>query len=144
MKQLYYQNEYIRAYFDKTNQIFEQIWLPETLSMTNKDYKRISYDIIDLYKKCCPQKVIADLRDLRFMVDPSHEKELAVELNKIALKMMAIVLPENLFSKIDVEETVEMLKKIGLNVEVSYFQTYEKAEEWLNNEFSNDKLDTTF
>lgn len=128
-----YQSKYLEVHFFADWQLIEMIWLPASTDMTTDEYKSESLIFLDFVQQLQPKRILADTRDLFFIIVPDTQEWVNEQILKpsqaIGLMQSATVVSQSIFTLISVEQMLE--EPEGLKINNRYFDNREEARQWL-------------
>jgi len=105
----------------------------ESEDLTEDLYKAELLSYVEQIKTYKPQKTISDLRDFSYPIVPSlqewHAKTLFPVAESVGIKKVAILLPQELFSLVSAQQTLEEDKQGKF--QTKYFENEKDAYNWL-------------
>ncbi len=126
-----YKSKYIIIEFDKARSYMKVTRTKETEFYNDEEYlkeNKIWESLVDKYK---PKYALIDQREFYYIVAPDIQELLKKTIIKTAtknkLKKLAIVEPEDLFTKASVYQIFDDIN----NFYLQYFKDIESAEKWL-------------
>ncbi len=133
---LVWKGKYSQIFYDEAKNYMLIKRTPETLYMTDGDFKKELLEWSKLISKYKPTKGIIDATEFYFVVSPELQVYSLKETFKIALNnglnKLGIVQPKDFFAKLSVEQLFDK-ENIG-SLNLNFFTSLEKAEQWLFND----------
>ncbi len=132
------ETKFMICQFDETQKIFYDIWLLETINMTEAEIKSETILVTGLIEKYKPKYIISDdTKRLCVYPEPLQNWVLMCWLNaciKVGVLKVAILLPVESLSNISTQQIVDQANEIPYELE--YFEMLEDAFSWCetNNE----------
>ncbi len=125
--------EYFVVNFDDKNELFHYVFHNTTEEMTAEEYIAELQVFIDLVKEHKPKRVLGNMLDFGFSIDPDIQEWVNHNLfevyRQINFKKIAIILSKGIFEQVSIEQTMEEDK--SQSFETSYFEDEETALHWL-------------
>lgn len=126
----YFYNDYSAEQSTLISSVF-----PASASMSEERYKQEISGLIALLEQHKPKKVVGNMKEMFFPISPEIQKWLDENLfacyAKIGLKKLAIILSNDLFTAVSIEQTIEDVEESAISVK--YFDDLEKGLEWCSN-----------
>jgi len=127
----FFENDYILIYYRADIQAVMAIWKKQPGS---EDYREGFTQCYHAVKKHKPINYCSDVSD-QGLIKPSDrewmEKELMPKVIAEGLKNVAVVVPHEIFKEYYVDRIKEAWETNIGNLKMSYFDSSDKAEEWL-------------
>lgn len=130
-----YKNKYIIRRFDAHRGIIYSTWLPSTEDMVAKEFKAEMLSLPDQIAQYGAKFVLSNLQNLRFIIDPELQlwavQTISPRFSEVSLKKQALVIPEDIFSQVSLQQTVEEVEHSTDNYKARFFANEAEAEKWL-------------
>lgn len=140
--QLLKKSAYTEIRIDQENALLLARWLPETLHMSEKEYKNILLQLADYTSMYQLKKWLGNTQLFAFTIPPALQTWTASEFNPLListhLEKIALVMPEDIFSELAIQQTLEEMEEMEKSsqkeklLETKYFDTEERAVSWLH------------
>lgn len=134
-KQTVYSDKYLDAFYDQDFKLIEHYWKKESENITEAEYQTIHTNVVAtiLDNGWKGKKALLDNRDFLFTITPELQewqaKHIFPKAIKQGLEKVAIIMSQELFSQMSIEQTIEEHEEI--EVITCYFDDISKAKEWL-------------
>ena len=119
---------------DTEKKIIVQDWYNQTKDMTIDDFKNDMLALAKAYEEHKPKRVLVLQKNFQFIVTLELQNwvvnNVAIKLGQIKTEKVAIVVSEDLFASVSVEQTME--EKADTGIEIKYFDEEQQAREWIN------------
>ena len=129
-----YKDEYLVCRFNSDLSLLEQKWLETTEDMSIDSFKKLSFKLLELYKKCDANKLLTDGTDFKFSISPELQewtvKNIISGFIEKGITKYANVVPKDLFANVSAEQMIEE----GIDAypfTVKYFDSLDTAYKWL-------------
>ncbi|EAY30433.1 STAS/SEC14 domain-containing protein [Microscilla marina] len=126
------ENQFIKIYFDKEQELIIDEWLPETRHMTADDFKANLRLWLGLVKQHHPKKSMIDVRKIQFMIEPELQEwasqHVLMPAFQAGLQKIATVLPPSLFEQVSIQQALEEPKAVAQR---RFFDDEAEAKQWL-------------
>ena len=127
-------NQYVKLVYYPEDNILEEIFFPETGNAKFEDLREFWVFIAECFSKYKPKYNLTIAKDFLFLINPQIQewldKNVAIEANK-CLSKKAIVVSSDFTAQVSVEFLMEESNAGEINTK--YFETREKALDWLLN-----------
>lgn len=128
-------------YYNPTNGIHYHITKPETIRMTEPEFKEMVLNWKKVMLEVTPQFILIDNRDFQFPITPDLQTWIAQNvsipvLSQASVKKSCFVLPKEFIAQLSVSQLTEEAKNAAQGEVVRYFSDKKEAEEWLTNDES--------
>jgi len=125
-------NEFFKNEFYPAHALFISHATPETLAMSEARYKAEILDMVVLFDKYKPKRVIGNQVDMQFSITPEIQDWLNETMIswyvKNGLEKLALVTSKDLFTAVSVEQTMEEAPETPFAFQ--YFDDINKAIAW--------------
>ncbi len=134
-KQTLYSDKYLGAFYDQDLNLIEHYWKKDSEYITEAEYQTIHTNVVAtiLDNGWKGKKALLDNRDFLFTISPELQTWQAENIFPKAiangLEKVAIIMSEELFSQMSIEQTIEEHEEI--ETITCYFDSISKAKEWL-------------
>lgn len=129
-----YRDRFRSVSFEKNNKILYVEWFPESEHITDEEYLDASRKTPEFALQNKAIGILMNTLNFRFVVVPEIQKKLNEEVIpqylKNGVKKFAMLIPQQLFSQISIEQAVDYSSN-EVKQNVRYFDSEEKAEKWL-------------
>ncbi len=126
------ESKYQKIKYRKEHRLLFVEWI-NTAEMTDKEYREELLKQIVEIEKHQVQKMLLDTSKFEFSISPQtqdwNNKNILSRVIAVGLKKAALLLTEDLFGQISIEQNMEE-EKTGAFA-IRYFQTLEDAMQWL-------------
>lgn len=130
-----YESQFVKRKFDSLTGIMTSSWLPETEKMDKEAYKKEMLSLCDLLEKFESGLLLSNTKNLRFTITPELQEwttqEIAPRLTENQLKKQAVVIPEEIFSQVSMEQVISDVEEKEHQHQTRFFPDAGKAKEWL-------------
>ncbi len=119
---------YATVGYDERNNCVYDSW--EGMFGTQDNFKRVLSYVSEVIEEKKATRWLADLRKMNGSFDGSKEwiiRDLIPKVTSAGLLYQAIVLPQNVFSKLSAKDTITRISKF----EIRQFDDIDKAKSWL-------------
>ncbi len=135
MKKTIYESKFIRLRFDEESLVFYEFWNSEEFD--EETFKKEMLHKMELMKEYRPKRVLDDVSQCPFTINPElqdwTEKHLNPIVSDLNIDRYALVLPEDLFTQVSLEQTVDEFNVNNVQTVFRYFMTEADGEAWLKN-----------
>lgn len=128
-------NKYQSVCVNAENNIIIFEWLETTESISDVKFMaeiEIAAKEVEKHKM---KKILLDCKNFKYLISPEIQIKtdyiIMQSYYKVGLEKLAILLPEDLFYKISIEQTIETNKNFHSFIS-KYFSNVEEANNWLN------------
>ena len=115
--------------------ILKAYWKNDHYNMTDEEYRDEVKSLIELVQEKKPKRMLGDMKNFTFPIDPETQIWLNENLFETYIKQgidkLALILSNDLFSQISIEQTVE--EEATFAFETKYFNNLDEAYSWLEN-----------
>lgn len=133
MKEQIYESPYLKIFFDKENQMFEEIFTDKTSHWSAEGFKNEMLKLVELTKEYRPIKALVNLKNFLFPIEPDlqewQNREVFEKGVELGLKQTAMLVSSNIFAQVSVEQTMD--EESGKKIPNRYFENEDEARQWL-------------
>ncbi|MEH0155724.1 hypothetical protein V6R21_16365 [Limibacter armeniacum] len=126
-----YADKFVEIVYDAGQSLLIHYWYESTSQMSDEDYQKTVSILVRVFQKYKPLKCLAVTNKMQYVVTPELQKWVSQQFLGIAAKYNGIVVSENIFTLLSVEQLMEELDEAGERTITRYFTDQEQAEEWL-------------
>ncbi|HAS43387.1 MAG TPA: hypothetical protein DCS93_23105 [Microscillaceae bacterium] len=128
------ETEFAQMSFQEEDSLYILRWKSDHQNLNDDLFKEQVNIWLENIKKCRPQRLLVDTSLFNYVVVPEiqdwfDEKVFAL-YPQIGVQKQAMLLPEDLFTQVSIQQTNESPK--NQTFEVNYFDNEQKALEWLS------------
>lgn len=131
--EILYKSKYQKISFDQETSIMHNVWLPESFTMREDDYKTELMKLVQLIDRYSATKQLIDTLNFQFTIDVNLQEWTDEEINKknreAGIEKVAFIIADEIFSQMSIEQTMD--GDAGQNMSVQYFVKEEEARKWL-------------
>jgi hypothetical protein len=133
--QIIHQSPYFIVSYHEAQGIFESSW-QNSQELTSTIFKKEMLVYVELVKKYKPTQYLVDDHDNKFVIsielqDWVNEYIFPHTMHE-AVKKFALVVPQEIFAQISLEQTIETGEENIKKIPTQYFSNREAAMQWLN------------
>ncbi|MCS7019318.1 MAG: hypothetical protein RMJ87_09395 [Cytophagales bacterium] len=129
-----HESKYVVIEWDAANSIISYIYTPDADErMADEDFKFNMTAYAGFCETYQPQRLLLDLRHLRFTIGPELQEWTAKEIapRTMSLKRIAIVVSSDIFAQVSLEQLMEEDGIADKYDAPRYFDTVQQAKQWL-------------
>ncbi len=130
-----YRTKYIVRRFDAGRGILYSTWSFNTELMTKEEFKTEMLMLPDQIGQYGAKFLLSNLQNLRFIIEPDLQtwlvQTIIPKFTEIGLRKQAIVVPEDFFTQIALEQTIDELEDVSHENQSRFFPSETEAEKWL-------------
>lgn len=129
-----YKDPFRTVSFEKSKKMLHQIWHKATDDMTVDEYKKAALSLVEEVGKHGAIRILNNAVESQFVVTPELQDwfnaNVATRLLKSGVQKYAIILPDELFTQVSVEQIVDDTVDV-VKDKINYFNSEENALEWM-------------
>lgn len=133
MKKTVYESRFLTIFYEKENDLFIEVFSPETEDMDEATYKEEMLKLLELTEKYRPTKALVNLKDFRFTIEPKlqewQDKHVFAKGVELGLAWTAILVSSDFLTQVSVEQSLN--EEAGKQTNSQYFEDEKSAREWL-------------
>lgn len=127
-----YKSQYQEISWEETSKILHVSWL-DTEFMDDDVYRQDVLEQVLKIEQFLPKSLLIDMRTFNFPITPETQewsaKEVFSRTKEAGVKKVAIIVPNDIFAKVSLEQNIEEDRKELLTF--MYFEMPLKAKAWL-------------
>jgi len=132
-----FRSKYVVIQYDHETSIYTSTYMAETENMTDKEWRELLLQLVNVLEKYKPKYILDDNRERRYAYSPDMQAwtlELLVDnWNKKGLEKYVQILPKEIISHITAGQIDELANtKFSLHFENKFVTDYESAINWIN------------
>jgi len=130
-------NRFFQLTWDQQKSTIYHKAFPETVDMTNDDFKEAFNIACDKVEELLPKYYLSDTTEQNVAITPDLQVWVAENVyprwSKAGLKRLAVVVPKEYISFLSLEQTVDEIveKTAKPTYEIQYFDNFLQADMWL-------------
>lgn len=133
--QIIHQSQYFTVFYHEVHGIFESSWL-NSQELTSTIFKKEMLIYVELAKKYKPTQYLVNDHDNKFVIsielqDWVNEYIFPHTMHE-GVKKFALVVPQEIFAQISLEQTIETGEENIKKIPTQYFPNRETSVQWLN------------
>ncbi len=127
------ENQYFKAFLDKSNDLIRVIWFPESEHGTAKEFIELNNS---LFRAIKVKRLFSDLREFNFPIVPHLQLDIVKYTSKTLIEAgvekIAILIPNDIFTMVSVSQTIDEIED-NIGFQIDFFEDEKKATEWILN-----------
>jgi hypothetical protein len=137
MEKIVHQSKYAIAKFDQAKKLYILSYLPETVDMSDADWKDLMIKLLKVTEYLKPKFILDDNRERLYAYSPEIQdwtlKLFLDTWQRNGLKKYVQVVPKDFIAELSAEQIIELGNlKFSAIFENTFVQTYEEAMKWLD------------
>ncbi|MCU0449684.1 MAG: hypothetical protein MUC97_07525 [Bernardetiaceae bacterium] len=132
--ELVHENGFATLHYSPSLAMFNMVWHPASQHMEDIDFQNTMLAYVKGLRQFAPQFVLADMRQMGYVITPEMQDWANEEVNAVAVEMgvkkVAFVIAAELVPQLSVEQTVESLSATQV-LAIEYFAEPGQAKAWL-------------
>ncbi len=130
-------NKFVVRSFDQKQNILTSTWLKSTATMNEEEFKEEMINLAELVIKHKARFLLSSTKDMLFPIVPELQEwitqNIAPKIMHSGFQKQAIIIPEDIFAQMSLEQTIEDIEKEEHTHKTKFFTTNEEALKWFNN-----------
>ncbi len=128
-----YKDKFLEIEINETDSIIICIWNKATSDAKSEDFKLWNTKIVETTQRYKPSHLLGNAKSYLFTVTPDLQEwsvsNIFEKLEQAGLKKMAMIVSEEIFPQVSIEQLIEENKNTTLITK--YFENEEHAMKWL-------------